>query len=183
MNYNGYVITFVAVLMVGLVIFLIWKTKIITVWKTRISGKKEREYEDRIFRLLNNEVAMRNELDLMRMGEKILQVGSWSWDLSTTPNDEVVYSENFANIFSVPIGQKLTAKDLIDRIYFDDRYTVNEMLEKHFINGLPYVMEYRIVKMNRRVDFVRVKGEPILSEGGKTIKVTGTIEFLRTIED
>lgn len=178
--YNGILLT---VFFIIFLVIAIFRTKVITIWKERSMPKIDvKPYLDKISELEINRDELDKELYIMRMGEKILGHGSWLWDLTVSP-DRVYYSENFAVIFSVQVGEILTGEQLMAKIHIADILEVKRVIKEAHMAGVPYSMDYRIGKLNRRVDSVKVHGEPILSESGKTIRAVGTIQYLSTVFD
>lgn len=184
--YNGIVGTLILIA----ILVILWHGKIIMEWVKRLLLKDDfRNLETRIDILTRSletctksELQVKQRLEVLEAGEKILNSGSWSWDLTTEP-DEVTYSNNFARLFDVIPGQMITARALLDVVHIDDRDAVHAKIKECFDTGEPYQVDYRIVRRNDRNDLVRCWGTPVMNANGRPIKINGVIQLLKVDVD
>lgn len=135
-----------------------------------ISHRKRTEETKRIgFAEINKQNSLCN------MAQRILKAGAWSWDMS---NDNVEYDKEFAKYFWLAPGEAVKAKDLMDKVFIDDREAVNNAMLTAGEKGIGYNVTYRIVQKNFRKDLVRCVAEPVLSENGKLIRLNGAIQLI-----
>ena len=67
-------------------------------------------------------------------------LGLWDWDLRT----DIVYHSHLEEIFGLEQSQVTMLGDLRPRVHPDDLGRVREALIRHFKDGTPYCIEYRV---------------------------------------
>lgn len=67
-------------------------------------------------------------------------LGLWDWDLRT----DIVYHSHLEEIFGLEQSQVTMLGDLRPRVHPDDLSRVREALIRHFKDGTPYCIEYRV---------------------------------------
>lgn len=146
------------------------KTAYFTVIIRNISHRKANEDARAA---LQRQITMISSLSIM--GEYILQSGAWSWDLI---NDVVDCSTGFCKIFSIQTTDRLTAKEVIGHIYFEDQPFLTGILHQTMETKTGYDIVFRVVQKNGSKDRVRSIGTPVLNDNGKMIKLDGAIMMI-----
>lgn len=173
---------------IALVIYIAIKTKLISSILAKLFTRddlkaytsKISELQSIIGGLQKDNILKEDELVLMRQGEKLLNIGFWSWDMA---KDEVLCSRNFAEIFDTDPDEIIPAKVLMKIVHIDDKEGVNQAIERAFETGEPYKIEYRVVRRNDRHDLILATGQPIKNRNGKVTKIVGTVTLLKTDVD
>lgn len=120
--------------------------------------------------VLAEEVHKISKLSLI--GERLLNSGCWRWDLV---NDNVEYTEGFRVIFGLKRGDIVTASDLMDCVYIEDRKIVNNAVQACQDSGKAYDIEYRVSRMNGTKDLVRCFGDAEYSPSKTVLFINGAL--------
>ena len=134
-------------------------------------AKRTAELRETIDRL-KSEIEQRKSLeDLLERAQRIAHVGSWERDLKT---NEMVYSKETYNIFGLREGEDPSYERFISVVHPEDRALVNRTVEEAIQSHACLDFEYRIVRKNGEMRYIREQAEVILDEQGKPVKFTGT---------
>ncbi len=126
-----------------------------------------------------SEAALRESESRLANAASIARLGYWVWD---EIEDKPVYcSEELAEIYGVATGQELveflnsTEKNL-EWAHPSDRDYVEEVLREARCRKTGYDIEFRIVRTDGEVRYVREILEPVLDEQGNLIRLNGIIQ-------
>jgi PAS domain S-box-containing protein len=130
----------------------------------------EQQSQEKQLRETNEKLEVQHEL--FRHSEKIASIGSWTWNLDT---DEIFYSDNVYTIYglkpqSVPPGFANFGK----YIHPDDRERMKEIPAKIREGREPITVEYRIIRPDGQLRYLRGRNQPITTVNGQTIVIGAT---------
>lgn len=110
---------------------------------------------------------------LLAKAENIARIGSWEYDSATGTR---TWSAELYNILGFDRHQPLpTCDKILAHIHPEDCLLVRETLRRGHIEGIPWQIDYRLLLPDGTLKFVQSKGEPIIDERGKVLKVLETI--------
>ena len=119
----------------------------------------------------SEELLRQGRADLAR-AQKIAGLGSWNWDITT---DTVAWSEELYNICGIePGGFGATYESSLALVHPDDRDRVQATIAKSLGDHRPYVFDLRIIRPDGGVRTTITRGEVIVDQEGRTIRMTGT---------
>ncbi|MGZ6613185.1 MAG: PAS domain S-box protein [Solirubrobacteraceae bacterium] len=129
-----------------------------------------------IIRDVTDRVIMERELrrgrERLAEAERVAQMGSWEWDITT---DRVSWSEGLLHIYGIAqddFNSSATA-GVEERVYPDDRDRVRGELQRALSERSSFTLEYRGVRGDGRVRTLRNRGEVIVNDLGEPIRVVG----------
>ena len=100
---------------------------------------------------------------------RILQVGSWEWDLAS---GEVTWSAELYRIFDLDESFTPTYETFVEHVHPDDRERVVGLVEGAVRTASPLEFEYRIVRHDATVRMMHCRGE-VVSTDGRPVRVFG----------
>jgi PAS domain S-box-containing protein len=104
--------------------------------------------------------------------QRIAQVGSWEWELDS---DETSMSEEMARILGIPPGSRPHMRDIVARcVHPADLDRVLAHMERLPGDPAPFTLEHRIVRADGAVRSVLVRGEGVVDEDGRVVRLIGT---------
>jgi PAS domain S-box-containing protein len=104
--------------------------------------------------------------------QRIAQVGSWEWELD---GDEATMSDEMARILGLPPGSRLHMRDVVARfVHPADLDRVLAHMERLPTDPAPFTLEHRIVRSDGAVRSVLVRGEGVVDEDGRVVRLIGT---------
>lgn len=105
--------------------------------------------------------------------QKIAHVGNWEFDLKT---QQITWSTEVFRIFGRdPKASTPTYEQFLQLLYPADREHFIELVTRAMQEGEAYELDAKIEQINGSVRDVFIKGQPILDETGRVIKLFGTI--------
>lgn len=133
-------------------------------------AKRTAELRETIDRL-KSEIEQRKRLeDLLERAQRIARIGSWERDLKT---NEMVYSKETYKIFGLQEGEDPSYERFMSVVHPEDRALVDRVIEEAVQNHACLDFEYRIVRKNGEMRYIREQAEVVLDEQGKPVKFTG----------
>ena len=104
--------------------------------------------------------------------QRIAQVGSWAGELDS---DETSMSEEMARILGIPPGSRPRMRDIVARcVHPADLDRVLAPMERLPGDPAPFTLEHRIVRADGAVRSVLVRGEGVVDEDGRVVRLIGT---------
>jgi PAS domain S-box-containing protein len=104
--------------------------------------------------------------------EKLAQVGAWTWEVAS---GAVVWSEQLYRIHGLRRENfDGTYQAFFDRVHPDDRARVGEILSAVSNDRPAFAFYHRIVRPDGVERILQARGEAVLDEAGRVIKVVGT---------
>jgi signal transduction histidine kinase len=130
---------------------------------------------DFITRLLaDKEKQISENLDALKQAQAIANFGSWEWDIK---KDKVYWSEELFRIFNVKsTSGEINFDQYINKLHPDDRKQAQDAIKKALKKQKPYSFEHRIIRSNGALRYLYGRGQPILDNKGKVIKLIGTAQ-------
>lgn len=117
------------------------------------------------------ERALRHSRERLAEAERVAQIGSWEWDVTC---DRPSWSDGLFHIHGLrPDELDPTLEGGEERVYPDDRESVRETLRQALAQRSSFTLEYRAVRADGRVRTLRNRGEVVVDEAGKPIRVIG----------
>ena len=112
--------------------------------------------------------------------QQIAHVGSWEWDLAS---DEAMWSDETFRIFGLaPQSIQSTYADFLERVHSNDRQHVKRVLAKAIANHGRVTLDYRILLPDKTVRMLHVRGEVILDDSGRPIRMVGSVQDITEIK-
>ena len=110
---------------------------------------------------------------LLAKAENIAQIGSWEYDSATGKR---TWSAELYNILGFDRHRPMPpCTEILAHIHPEDRLLVRETLRRGHTEGISWQLDYRLLLPDGTLKFVESKGEPVLDEEGKVLKVLETI--------
>ena len=124
-----------------------------------ISTRKQREDE------------LRHSRERLAEAEHVAQLGSWEWDIT---NDRTTWSEGLFHVYGLtPDDRDPSFRGWMQRVYPDDRELVSRTIDQALAERSSFTLEYRAVRADGRVHTLRSRGEVIVDDSCKPIRVIG----------
>ncbi|MBE9169460.1 PAS domain S-box protein [Pleurocapsales cyanobacterium LEGE 06147] len=118
------------------------------------------------------EKALRESETRLVIAQRIASIGSWKFDLE---NQKIAWSEQtFYHWELAPTDPEPTYAELLQKVHSDDREILQQSVERAIAEGIPYTLDLRILRSDGSIGYLDSRGEPILNEQGRTIKLIGT---------
>jgi signal transduction histidine kinase len=120
------------------------------------------------------EEALRRSEGFLAQGERIGHTGSWGWHVAT---GLVYWSKEHFRIFDYdPQTTKPSYSLLLERIHPEDRFSLEETLNRAVRDKSDFEYDYRIVLPDRSTKFLRSVGQALVNPSGE-------LEFIGTVMD
>jgi PAS domain S-box-containing protein len=113
---------------------------------------------------------LRERLALALEAERLAHFASWDWDLR---KDVAVWSDEMYALFGRGPSFVPTYETSMDSMHPEDRARVDASVRKAIADGTPYDIEYRIVRPDGTVRFVRGVGQAHYDAAGNPIRMVG----------
>ncbi len=126
----------------------------------------ERELRDAQERLRANEVQF---LDAQRLAH----VGSWELHIEA---DRIYWSEEIANIFGVQDRREIRFSSYLNAVHPKDREKILEADRRVRSTSTPVETEYRIIRQDGEVRFVRSVVQAVRNERGALVRLAGATQ-------
>lgn len=107
--------------------------------------------------------------------QRIAQIGDWVWELD---NDTITWSDEVYRIFGQR-PQSFTPRyhsEFLEAIPPDDRQRVEEAVNESLRTLRPYNVKHRIRLADQSERIVRERGEVIVDESGRPLRMVGTVQ-------
>jgi PAS domain S-box-containing protein len=119
------------------------------------------------------EAELERTADLLNRTQAIADVGGWE----IGPEDQsVVWTDEVYRILGLPTDEEPSLEEALDVYHPDDRPTIEAAVDAALEDGEPFDEELRVVRSDGETRWVRVLGEPTVTDG--------TVETLRgTFQD
>ncbi|MDB6038419.1 MAG: sensory transduction histidine kinase, partial [Verrucomicrobiales bacterium] len=106
--------------------------------------------------------------------QRIAHVGHWERDLKT---DAVTWSAEIYRIFGLsPEGPRILFPQFLKLIHPEDRARIARAVDESARGLHHYAVEYRILRADNEVRFVRSEGEVLRDENGQPLRAFGILE-------
>lgn len=130
------------------------------------------ELEEKAWELEEKTNALLAEKLKLSEAQKLAHLGSWEWDINTKG---ISWSDEFYLIHGIEPGtEKLTEDKLFHFIHPADREYVKTIIEGMIKTHNPSTFYYRIVRRDGTIRTIHSRGEVVLGENEKPLKLVGT---------
>jgi PAS domain S-box-containing protein len=117
------------------------------------------------------EEALRQHEELLRIALEAANMGVWDYDVRT---GVVKWSRSLEEIHGLPAGGfGGTFNHYLSYIHPEDRSYISDSLGRSIEDGTGHNIEYRITSPDSTIRWVEGRGEVILDQNGKAVRVTG----------
>jgi PAS domain S-box-containing protein len=124
-------------------------------------------------RMRAEEELRRSEANLAE-AQRIAQVGSWEWDMST---DRVRWSEELFRIFGLdPARVEASYELFLSRLHPDDRAMISAAGERAATDGNPFECELRMIRPDGEVRTLWTSGRVDVDGSGRAIRMYGAVQ-------
>ncbi|MFQ4141591.1 PAS domain S-box protein [Chlorogloeopsis sp. ULAP02] len=118
------------------------------------------------------EEVLRQSEARLTMAQRVAQVGSWEFDLE---NQNITWSEETFYHWGFDLTQgEPSYPELLQRVHPEDREILNQFFEQAIAQGIPFILDLRILRPDGSIRYLDYRGEPLCDAQGRVIKVIGT---------
>jgi len=107
----------------------------------------------------------------LSQAQALTHIGSWEWDIAV---DRVTWSEELYRIYGIPRGTPVTYGVFLEHVHPDDRAVVDEAVRRAAADHEPFQFEHRIVVPDGRRRVIDARGEVVVDDSGKPVRMVGT---------
>jgi len=119
------------------------------------------------------EAALREKEYMLSESQRIAQIGSWKAELNGT----IIWSAETYRIYGVaPESFTLTKDTFVELVHPDDRQAMRDWIDKCHAGEKPCALDFRIIRPDGTVRFLRGQGELIYGPDGKPSHLAGTVQ-------
>lgn len=123
------------------------------------------QQKDQLLKEAHHKLALQNEA--FQQAEKVAGIGIWTWDLDT---NETIYSDNVYGIYGLKPQSIPPGFENFERyIHPEDRRRMKQMHEEIRTAGEPMTTDYRIIRANGELRYLRSRSQAITTNAGQTI--------------
>lgn len=120
------------------------------------------------------ERALRAANEMLRATERIAHIGGWEWDIAS---GRLVWSEEMRRIFGrAPSEPEPSHAGFPELVHPDDRARLAQSIDASINRDEPFDAEFRILRPDRTERIIHTHGEIIRGEGGKAVRLSGTVQ-------
>ena len=106
--------------------------------------------------------------------ERIAQVGSWEWDITS---NRITWSDELFRVFGTePDGFDPTYEAYVERLHPDDRERVAANVRRALETGESFLHTHRAVGDDGSERMILGRGEVVMDETGKPVRLVGTAQ-------
>ena len=103
--------------------------------------------------------------------EATAQLGSWSWDIDA---DVVSWSDELYRIYGLaPQSMPMSYGSFLELVHPDDRPTLEEAVQRCYLEGEPYVENHRVMLPDGRLRWHQGRGRVVMLDG-RPVRMFGT---------
>jgi PAS domain S-box-containing protein len=118
------------------------------------------------------EEELRRNTAYLEMGQKIAEIGTWTWNRSS---GEIFGSRELYDIFGIdPERTRLSRETFLERIHPEDRSRYQQEIDTAVTQKREWEIEYRIALSDGSVKYIRGIGRTVLNESGDASELIGT---------
>ena len=114
---------------------------------------------------------VRDPMERLNEVEATSQLGSWSWDIEA---DVVSWSDEMYRIHGLaPQSMPMSYGSFLELVHPDDRYILEDAVERCYREAEPYVTSHRVVLPDGRLRWHQGRGRVVMSDG-RPVRMFGT---------
>jgi PAS domain S-box-containing protein len=117
------------------------------------------------------EQALREQRTLLAEAQNLAGLGCWEWDAAS---GRVTWSDELYRIYGVERERFAPSYEgYLERVHPDDRQQTRSTLARALADGHGFSFDERIVRPDGEVRYLRSRGELVLDDKGRSLKVLG----------
>ncbi|MFM7601009.1 MAG: PAS domain-containing protein [Pseudanabaena sp.] len=102
----------------------------------------------------------------------IAHIGNWSFDIQS---QKITWSKELFYMFELdPSQPEPSYADYLQLIYADDRFVLQQYVERAIADGIPYVIDYRIISSDGSIRYHEGRAEIEINNQGQVVRLFGT---------
>ncbi len=109
----------------------------------------------------------------LKEAQHIAGIGSWEWFAST---DTTYWSDEMFSILGVEKGSDTSYDAFLSRVHPDDRGMIDSAIREAMKGMKPFNVEVRVVRPDGEERIINDKGEAVLDEFGRLVRMVGTTQ-------
>jgi PAS domain S-box-containing protein len=119
------------------------------------------------------EAQLRRSETMLRTAQRVAQIGSWEFDLTTREN---YWTEELYLIHGLdPSKSPPNEQEILSLIHPEDRQLHEEAIRAPVLRGEAFEANLRIIRVNDgEIRYINARGGPLFDADGKMIKLIGT---------
>lgn len=115
---------------------------------------------------------LRHSEAMLSDAQRVANLGSWEWDVAT---NQVYWSDEMHRIYgSNPKTEGISYEEFLARIHPDDLPHVEQTVTQAYVTCQPFEFFHRIIRADDAVRTLHGRGQPVLDETGKLVRMVGT---------
>jgi PAS domain S-box-containing protein len=119
------------------------------------------------------EETLRRRLSQLEAAQELAHLGSWSWEVET---DEVTWSEELCRIAGLGPGQApRNYAEFLEIVHPDDHPVLKQAITRTLKANDPHDIELRLIRPDRSVCIVRVRGLRVPDAAGVAVRMHGVV--------
>ena len=123
-------------------------------------------------KLEEKSIALHRERIKLADAQKLAHIGSWEWNIT---EDKYHWSDELYRIYGMgPQEMVISAEKINTMIHHSDRIRVNDIINESIKAANSFNFYYRIVLPDKTIKTLHARGEVIVDDAGKSIKIIGT---------
>jgi signal transduction histidine kinase len=136
--------------------------------------KRVLEFEKAELENKRNSEALHRSQVMMARTERIANVGSWEWDIST---DKVTWSEELFRIFQLDPNEKVPSWAEHSALYHpEDMESLRHAVEASVADGTPYELELRALRKDGEIRVCLACGFAETGPDGRAMRLFGSLQ-------
>ena len=129
------------------------------------------ELEEKAIELEQKTADLSGEKQKLSEAQKLAHVGSWEWDII---HNTINWSDELYSIYGLELGCQLSFDMLFSAIHPADSEYVASKIDETAKTHKPASFYYRIIRPDKSIRTLHVRGEVILNEKKEAVKIIGT---------
>ncbi|MGB2808486.1 MAG: PAS domain S-box protein [Sedimentisphaerales bacterium] len=121
----------------------------------------------------NTEQSLRESEERLRAGLSAAQMGTWRWDPATNQDTRDASFNGILGLEAVESTQPV--EDFLQHVHPEDREMVDAEIQRSLREHCTYVAEFRIVRPDGTVRWLRDQGKPLYDEDDHILCLTGAV--------
>ncbi len=120
-----------------------------------------------------NEEQLRSDHAQLRDSQRLAKVGSWELDVATGTTRR---SDEWYRIYGLPRDVQPDFQTFLSCVHPSDRGVVREAMEKTRSTDTPFGVEFRIIRRDGELRFIRSIVEAIQNDNGEVVRLAGATQ-------
>jgi PAS domain S-box-containing protein len=117
------------------------------------------------------EEALRQNEERLQLALSAGQMGTWEWQI---PGNKITWSSETKRIFGLSdFKGEITLESFSSLLHSADREAVLQAITRAIKKGSPYEMEFRILRPDRKIQWVMAKGEAHYDKASQPVRMLG----------